>query len=357
MSGSETRTDSQARNGNERRPRLGFLGLGWIGQHRMRAIVESGVAEAVSLCDPEPTALARARELTPAARTASSLEELLCHELDGLVVATPSALHAQQSIQALERGIAVFCQKPLGRNEAEVKRVIDAARKNDKRLGVDFSYRYSEGMQRVRQLVRSGELGDVYATQLVFHNAYGPDKPWFYDAQLSGGGALMDLGTHLVDLALWVLDFPELRGVTSQLYANGAPLLAAGAASVEDFVTAQLALGSGIAASLSCSWRLHAGRDCVFEATFYGTQGAASLRNVNGSFYDFRAEAFNGTARRVIAEPPDAWGGRAAVAWAADLARDSHYDPAADHFLEVAHVLDCIYTAPPPRAQDQPCGS
>jgi predicted dehydrogenase len=334
--------------GSKGRPRLGFLGLGWIGQHRMRAILEAGVAEVAAISDPDPAAVARACELAPAARTATSLEDLLSRPLDGIVIATPSALHAEQSIRALERGVAVFCQKPLGRDAREVQRVLEAARASDRRLGVDLSYRYSEGMQRVRDLVRSGELGNIYAAELVFHNAYGPDKPWFYDAQQSGGGALMDLGIHLVDLGLWVLDFPELTGVTSQLFANGAPLAAADRRVVEDFVTAELTLDSKIAVSLSCSWRLHAGCDCVIEASFYGTRGAASLRNVSGSFYDFKAEAFAGTSRRVIATPPDAWGGRAAVAWADQLARDPRYDAGSDSLSAVARVLDCIYAAQPP---------
>jgi predicted dehydrogenase len=334
----------------DRKPRLGFLGLGWIGQHRMRAIAESGVAEIAAICDPVPEALASARELAPGALPASALQDMLHADLDGIVIATPSALHARQSIAALEHGLAVFCQKPLGRNALEVRQVIAAARSNDKRLGVDFSYRYCEGMQRVRQLVRSGELGSIYAAQLVFHNAYGPDKPWFYDARQSGGGALMDLGTHLVDLALWVLDFPRLNGVTSQAYSRGLPLSAAAADdhAVEDFVTAQLGFTSGLAVNLSCSWGLHAGCDCVIEATFYGTRGAASLRNVAGSFYDFTAEAFSGTSRRVLASPPDAWGGRAAVAWAQALARSARYDSEADSVLEVARVLDAIYAATPP---------
>jgi predicted dehydrogenase len=63
--------------------------------------------------------------------------------------------------------------------------------------------------------MRSGELGRVFAVDLVFHNAYGPDKPWFYDPELAGGGCVMDLGVHLVDLALWSLDFPGVTAVTS----------------------------------------------------------------------------------------------------------------------------------------------
>jgi predicted dehydrogenase len=324
----------------------------------MRAIAESGAAEISALSDPDPAAIARAKEVVPRAAVASSFDELLQLPLDGLVIATPSALHASQSLRALERGRAVFCQKPLGRDAAEVERVVGAARARDKLLGVDFSYRYSEGMRRIQGLVRSGELGSIYAANLVFHNAYGPDKPWFYDAKLSGGGAVMDLGSHLVDLALWVLGFPKLRGVTSQLYQQGSPLSAADEHAVEDFATAQLSFEPAIAVNLSCSWRLHAGRDCVIEASFYGTRGAASLRNVDGSFYDFTAEAYAGTSRTVIAAPPDTWGGRAAVTWAEQLARSDRYDSSNEHLLAVARVLDQLYAAQPPaNAQEHACAS
>ncbi|HKU38040.1 MAG TPA: Gfo/Idh/MocA family oxidoreductase [Polyangiales bacterium] len=337
-------------------PRLGFLGLGWIGQHRMRALLESG-ARVAALCDADPTALDKARELAPAARRVASFDALLREPLDGVVIATPSALHAEQSLRALEHGLPVFCQKPLGRNAAEVARVVEAARRSDRLLGVDFSYRYTAAMQRVAALVRSGELGRIYAAQLVFHNAYGPDKPWFYDATLSGGGALMDLGSHLVDLALWVLGFPALRGATGQLYAQARPLATGDGRPVEDYVTAQLAFEGGVAVDLQCSWKLHAGCDCVIEASFFGERGAACLRNVGGSFYDFSAEAFSGTARRVLASPPDAWGGRAAQAWAARLARSARYDAAADELVQVARVLDVIYAAAPPARVEDVCES
>src|SRR3954471_7558199 len=75
----------------------------------------------------------------------------------------------------------------------------------DLRLGIDFSYRFVEGARRIRELVAAGELGRVYAARLVFHNAYGPDKEWFYDRARSGGGCVIDLGTHLIDLLLWIL--------------------------------------------------------------------------------------------------------------------------------------------------------
>ena len=172
---------------------------------------------------------------------------------------------------------------------------------------------------------------------MLFHNAYGPDKPWFYERGLSGGGCLVDLGVHLVDLALWTLDFPEVCSATGRLLAGGEPLTD-GDPRVEDYASARLDLAGGTVVQLACSWRLPAGCDAVIEAAFYGTRGGAALRNVAGSFYDFRAELFEGTRRRVLSEPPDAWGGRAARDWALALAGGACFDPAAERLVQVASV-------------------
>ncbi len=324
--------------------RLGFLGTGWIGRHRLEAIAKSGVAEIAAVADSSAAMLEQAIASAPACLRGSSLDELLEANLDGVVIATPSALHAEQSVRALERGLAVFCQKPLGRNADEVRRVLDAARRADRLLGVDLCYRHVRGVEELRELVLGGELGEVFGVDLVFHNAYGPDKPWFYQRALSGGGCVMDLGIHLVDLASWVLGFPRVERVESRLYAKGRPLSRqALSTEVEDYAVARLEFATGTTARLSCSWNLPAGCDCVIEASFYGTRGGAALKNVNGSFYDFTVVRYCGTAREVLAEPPDAWGGRAAVAWAMRLASGARFDPDAERLVDVAETLDRIY--------------
>jgi predicted dehydrogenase len=324
------------------RPRLGFLGVGWIGRHRMKAILDTGAVDVAAIADPTSAMAAEAGLLAPDAALVATLDELLEAGVDGVVIATPSALHAEQSIRALQRGAAVFCQKPLGRNAGEVQAVIDAARRADRLLAVDLSYRFTQGMRRIRDLAAAGELGRIYAVDLVFHNAYGPDKPWFYDPALSGGGCVMDLGVHLVDLALWSLDFPKVAHVSGRLFADGAPLRDS-PGRVEDYAVATLELESGAAVQLACSWKLQAGCDAIISAAFYGTEGGAALRNVNGSFYDFTAELFRGTARETLAAPPDDWGGRAAADWAMRLAAGARFDPDAERLAEVARVLDRIY--------------
>lgn len=322
------------------RLRIGFLGTGWIGRHRMEAILMTGLVEAVAVADPSPDMVAQARALAPDAEVVDGLDAMLALGVDGVVIATPSALHAEQSIRALQAGAAVFCQKPLGRSAAEARAVVDAARAADRLLGVDFSYRFTDGMARIGELVRSGELGHVHAVDLVFHNAYGPDKPWFYDRARSGGGCVMDLGVHLVDLALWCLGFPAVDAVGSHLFAEGAPLRGD---AVEDFALATIGLAGGTAVRLACSWRAQAGRDADISATFYGREGGAGFRNVGGSFYDFTAERYRGTSAETLALPPDGWGGRASADWARRLAGGERFDSRSGELVAVSEVIDRIY--------------
>ncbi|MDX5419611.1 MAG: Gfo/Idh/MocA family oxidoreductase, partial [Hymenobacteraceae bacterium] len=268
--------------------------------------------------------------------------EMLDRTTDAVVIATPSALHARQAIEALDKGKAVFCQKPLGRNAPETRAVVEAARDANKLLGVDLSYRHTAAMQTVYEVIQSGELGEIYAVELVFHNAYGPDKPWFYDPKLSGVGCVIDLGVHLVDLALWGLNFPEVQQVNSRLFSKGKPLTDP-ETQVEDYASASMELSTGTHVQLTCSWNLQAGQEAIISATFYGTNGGVAFKNTNGSFYDFVAERYHGTHTETLVSPPDDWMGRAGVAWAERLAAGEKFSEEAQEFVKVAEVLDKIY--------------
>jgi hypothetical protein len=81
----------------------------------------------------------------------------------------------------------------------------------------------------------------------------------------------------------------------------------------------------------------------VIGASFYGTRGGAALRNIDGSFYDFVAERFQGTQRELLSAPPDEWGGRAALDWAARLGTGAGFDPDVEHLVSVAAALDRVY--------------
>ncbi|WMJ73379.1 Gfo/Idh/MocA family oxidoreductase [Cytophagaceae bacterium ABcell3] len=325
------------------KPSLGFLGVGWIGRNRMEAVQKTEKATISMVADVSEETTKEALKAAPQAKQASSFDAILKNEeVDGVVIATPSALHANQSIQALNAGKSVFCQKPLGRTAQETAEVVRTAEKYNLSLGVDLSYRHTKAMRAVYNLIKSGNLGEIYAVELVFHNAYGPDKPWFYDPEQSGGGCVIDLGVHLTDLAMWCLDFPEVKNVSSKLFHQGKPL-PKDAKVVEDYGIARIDLANDAAIDLRCSWNLQAGKEAEIKAVFYGTKGGACFRNINGSFYDFVAEAYYGTKTEVMVEPPDDWMGRAAAVWAEELAAGAEFDKDAWQYVKVSEILDMIY--------------
>jgi predicted dehydrogenase len=319
----------------------------------MQAIAEGGHAVVAAVSDPSPDA---ARQAADAARAVAghpadvavvdSLDALLELGLDGVVIATPSALHADQAVRALERGAAVFCQKPLARTAAESRRVVDAARAADRLLGVDLSYRHTAGVRAVRELVRARG-----ARPRLRRRPHVPQRVRARQAVVLRPRARRRR----------VRDRPRHpprrpRALDARLAARRRRRVAAlqQGASVRrrrrrgrGLRVATLDLDGGAVVRLACSWHLPAGRDAVIEAAFYGDQGGAAFRNVGGSFYDFAAERFRGTAREPVAPEgaggSEPWGGRAAAAWAARLAESPAFDPEVERVVDVAAALDAVY--------------
>ncbi len=326
---------------------------------RLEAVVAAGIAIPAALCDASSErldALSRKVGVDGAAPDCfADPDDLLRHaaglRLDGVVIATPNALHAPQTLAALDRGLAVFCQKPLAVTGEEARRLVAAARAADRRLGIDYTYRTLGSTAELRRLLREGALGRVWSVDAVFHNGYGPDKPWCFDPALAGGGALLDLGVHLVDLAFWLLEARAVQAVSGAVFREGRPLAprrrGEGAVEIDDFATARIDFESGAgesaAAALAVSWNAHAGRDCVFRLSLFGTAGGAELRNVGGSFYDFELARFSGRSEEIVARDSGESLGSGIVAWAEQLARSPRFDPESVRSILVSDAVDAIY--------------
>jgi predicted dehydrogenase len=199
-------------------------------------------------------------------------------------------------------------------------------------------------MDELRRQLREGRLGDLLAIDLTFHNAYGPDKAWCHDRALAGGGCLLDLGVHLVDLALWLQDDLDLAVVDSARFAQGRRL-PVGDAAIEDLAFATFRAGNGAVVRLACSWHAQSGCDAIIGARLFGTRGGAVWRNVGGSFFDFELDLVHGPKAERVADPPDAWGGRALGAWLDRLRTDPGFDPEARCFVAGADLIDRLYSA------------
>ncbi|MFN7117438.1 MAG: Gfo/Idh/MocA family protein [Saprospiraceae bacterium] len=323
-------------------PKLGFAGVGWIGRSRLEAIAQHTNATIAAVFDPAESAINQSKTHYENIQTATSFEHLLTLDLDGIVIATPSALHEQQTLQALEKGLPVFCQKPLARTAEATRRLVEKAREKNVLLGVDFSYRDALALQKVNELIKHDTIGEMFHANLIFHNAYGPDKSWYYDPALSGGGCVMDLGIHLVDMLFYLFPDLKIKHIRSHLYNKG-KLICNTQSNIEDFATVQIGFENDGSAQLTCSWNVSAGQDAVIEATFFGTKGGICFKNVNGSFYDFQTELYHGTSKNIIIAPPDEWMGRTAALWAMQLADNPSFDESALTYIKVAETLDRIY--------------
>jgi predicted dehydrogenase len=335
------RTSSQP--SSRERPRIGFIGLGWIGRNRLDAL-DRDMVEVAALADADPVRLQSASLAYPQAAATSDVAALFDADLDGVVIATPNGLHAQQAIACLQRGVAVFCQKPLATTLAEVEAVLSAARGADRLLGIDFCYRHVSGMHELRQRVLSGAIGEVIGVDLTFHNAYGPDKSWCQDRRLAGGGCLIDLGVHLLDLSLWLQGMPPTERVRSRLFAQGEP--AAGRSGpLEDLAYAEFIQANGAIVRLACSWHAHIGRGAIIQVAITGTRGGALWSNVDGSFYDFELHVFRGAEKQCLSTSPDCWGTRALQSWLQQLRTGNRFDPDAMDIVRSAALIEEVYRA------------
>jgi predicted dehydrogenase len=325
------------------RPRIGFIGLGWIGRNRLDALGAADVAVA-ALVDADPARLQSASTAHPQAAASTDVAAMFEEDLDGAVIATPNGLHAQQAIACLKRGIPVFCQKPLATTLAEVQSVVSAAHRADRLLGIDFCYRHVSGMHELRRRLLSGAIGEVVSVDLTFHNAYGPDKSWCHERRLAGGGCLIDLGVHLLDLSLWLQGMPPTERVRSRLFTQGTQV-AGHSGPLEDLAYAEFIQANGAIVRLACSWHAHIGRPAIIQVAINGTHGGALWSNVGGSFHDFELHLFRGTDREQLSSSPDQWGIRALQGWLQQLRVSNRFAPEAVDIIRSAALIEEVYRA------------
>ncbi len=189
--------------------RVALVGSGWIQDFHARGVLAYPGAELVVVANRrEESARALAErhgisEVTTDWRSLAGRDDL-----DAVVVATPNALHAEQSIAFLEAGKHVLVEKPMAVSVAECDAMIDAAGRVGASLMVAHCWRFRDEVIAMRDRIASGELGEVVKTRgYGVHEAWGP-QGWFVDRVLAGGGALVDMGVHAIDTARFVLGGP-----------------------------------------------------------------------------------------------------------------------------------------------------
>lgn len=273
--------------------KVGVVGAG-IGRHHLngyRALPTE--VEIVALCDVNEARLNEIGQVYNVPRYFTDYNQLFASgEIEAVSVCLPNSLHAPVSIAALEAGLHVLCEKPLAENLAASHKISQAVAKAPGKFMICFNRRYRLDVQWMKQVLQQGGLGQIYQVKAGWVRETGIPAwgGWFLDKTMSGGGPLIDLGVHMLDAVMWLLDYPQPLTVSGSIGANFGPRNAktwrAPATpfpyTVEDSALAFIRLAGDVTLSLETSWASHAkpGLD-DFYITLMGTQGTIELYVAN----------------------------------------------------------------------------
>jgi predicted dehydrogenase len=263
---------------------IALIGAGAIAREQhLPAWVKLPGCRVVALADPSPAALAAVGEAFNIARRVIDYRELLDDRaIDAVDVCVPSALHAEVTVAALKAGKHVLCEKPMATSRAEAAAVLEAWRASGKKLMIGQHLRFDASVLQLRAYLDLHPPGDIYyARGQWLRRRRLPSRPGFTERRLSGGGALYDLGVHLLDLGWWMIGSPRpacVTGVTHDRLARRSDLGGewgewdAARIDVEDFAAGMLRFEGGAAMSLEVSWLAFQPEDEYWRLHLYGTQ-------------------------------------------------------------------------------------
>ena len=315
-------------DGKRRRVRLGVVGAGATSQlMHLPILSERPDVQVAAVSDPDDLKARAVAERFGVPRVVDDDALMADGEIDGVVICAPSFLHEALAASFLNAGKHVLVERPLALSSGGVRWLLSVAQAADKGLVLGMPHRYQPDVSALRTVVADGGLGELSSARMTWLNqaVRRPRTGWRRRALESGGGALMDLGVPALDLALWVLGYPEVERVSAVTPGDGFD--------VEEEAHLYAVTRNGIALSLAASWRFH-GADDRHRFQVLGSEGAAQL----SPLAVFREES--GRAVDVTPRQPIPQGGE-------DLYTNG-YRRLLDHFVRVAAGQD---SAEPPAEQ------
>lgn len=273
--------------------KIGIIGNGSISRMHANGYRKLENIEIYALCDiNRERAQTMAREYNvPIERVFTNVEDLVAlPEIDAVSVCTWNSAHAPCTIAALRAGKHVLCEKPMAMNAAEAAQMEQEAKKAGKLLMIGFVRRFGNDCDVLRDFIRMGYFGDLYYAKATYLRRHGCPGGWFCDKTRSGGGPLIDLGVHVIDLVRFLMGNPQpvsVYGATFDRLANrpgvrsAGGYLASGASGGEEYTVEDLAAGmirfdNGAVLSIETSFSLNLKSDRG-DIELFGTQGGAKL--------------------------------------------------------------------------------
>jgi predicted dehydrogenase len=279
--------------------RAAVIGLGWAGQQHMKAYAELPGIDLVAISGKEQAlGLSLCEEFGVPLFVDDWSELLERTDLDVLSIAVPTNLHAPVAIAALERGIHVLTEKPMARSAAEAAGMVQAARRAGRVLDVAFNHRRRGDIEALRALIADGRIGSPYHARASWMRRRGIPKlgSWFTNREMAGGGALLDIGVHVLDYALYALGEPEVRSVSAVTHAalgsrglgghDRETALESTAHSdfeVEDMAAAFVRFSNGSALVLETSWAAFREPVDLMDISVLGSDGGVELSIVGAT--------------------------------------------------------------------------
>lgn len=273
--------------------KVGVIGAGGISTEHIEGPNTYDGAEVIAIADSSAKRVKTMAKEYSISRTYSSAEELIAdREINAVSIAVPNKFHASYALAALKAGKHVLLEKPFAMNATEAKKVVAAAKAKRRIFTLGMNWRFMKGTQALRELVRRGDLGDVYHAKTTILRREGSPKfrTWFCRKDLAGGGALYDIGVHFLDMCLSVIDNFKPVAVSGATYCKFGPRGLGGGENgwgksergkdifnVEDFGTALIKMKNGATVSLDASWVAHQENPGKANVEVYGTEGGASL--------------------------------------------------------------------------------
>ncbi|CAH8708137.1 Gfo/Idh/MocA family oxidoreductase [Paenibacillus thiaminolyticus] len=282
--------------------KIAIIGCGGIanGKH-MPSLKKLDNVQMVAFCDiiPERAEEAKAKYGMEDAKVYSDYKELLKDgSIDIVHVCTPNDSHAEITIAALESGKHVMSEKPMAKTAVDARRMVEAAKRTGKKLTVGYNNRFRSDSQYLKQLCEDGTLGDIYyAKAHALRRRAVPTWGVFLDEEKQGGGPLIDIGTHALDLTLWMMNNYEPKIVLgSSFHKLGSRPNAANAwgswdpekFKVEDSAFGMIVMKNGATIVLESSWALNVAQSGEAKCTLCGTEAGADMwngLNINGEKY------------------------------------------------------------------------
>jgi len=259
--------------------KVGIIGCGLIGNKRA-AVIKNDPASVLRAASDvtviNAAVLLQQFGAGAGGRARQDWRDMLNEEkLDAVIVATPNKYLKKISLWALQRGINVLCEKPLGRNPWESERLVKVARENGALLKTGFNHRHHPAIFKAHDLVSKGAIGQLYYARCIYGHGGRPGyvKEWRASRDICGGGELLDQGVHVVDLFRWFLgDFEETVGYTQTCYW---PM------EVEDNAFAIFRTSGGQTAMMHTSWTQWKNR---FTFEIFGEAGYLIVEGLGGSY-------------------------------------------------------------------------